>query len=131
MVLISKYHVVFQILIFYILHASAHFLQASAQDLQQSISCLEHSVAQASQHLTHNSQRASAKCESLAHNLAHNSQMSAQSRHSFTHSSCPAIVKHMVAHFSHSIMQAKQESIQTFEFFIFKTFTFHRLVSIM
>jgi predicted Zn-dependent protease len=97
-------------------------LQASAQALQQASSCLPHSVAQASQHFTHNAQRASENCESLAHNLAQSAQMSAQSRQILTHASCPAIVEHIVQHFSHSIMQAKQASMQFFKFFIIEDF---------
>lgn len=102
----------------YILQASAHFLQASAQALQQASSCLPHSAAQALQHFTHKSHNSSENFESLAHNLAQSAQMSAQSRQILTQPSCPVIVQHMVQHFSHSIMQAKQASIQFFKFFI-------------
>lgn len=109
---------IFIILVCYILQAAAHFLQASTHFLQHSISCLLHSLAQSSQHCTHISQSASANFEPLAHNLAQRAQMSAQSRHSFTHSSHPIIVKQFVAHFSHSTIQAKQVSILTFTFFI-------------
>ncbi len=106
----------------YILHASAHFLQASAHFLQQSAwsACLPHSAAQAPQHCTHKVQSASENREPLAHNLAQSAQMSAQSRQILTQSSCPVMVQHIVQHFSHSIMQAKQASIQLFKSFIFK-----------
>jgi hypothetical protein len=106
------------------LQASAHFLQAAAHALQQSAwsACLLHSAAQASQHFTHKAQSASENCESLAHKQAQSAQMSAQSRQTLTHASCPVIVEHIVQHFSHSIMQVKQASMQFFIFFISKKF---------
>ena len=84
--------------------------------------CLAHSAIQASQHFTHNAQISSQNCESLAHNLAHKAQISAQSRQAFRHSTMPPMLMHMVVHFSHSTMQAKQASIHSFEFFIVKLF---------
>lgn len=80
--------------------------------------CFSHSAMQASQHFTHNAQISSQNCESLAHNLAHKAQISAQSRQVFKHSTIPPIVMHIVVHFSHSIMQAKQASIHIFLSFI-------------
>jgi hypothetical protein len=113
---ISIYHYCY----YYALQASAHFLQASAHALQQASSCLLHSATQALQHFTHKAHNSSANFESLAHNLAQSAQISAQSRHTLMQSSRPDIVQHIEQHFSHSIMQAKQASIQIFEFFILK-----------
>mgnify|MGYP006943124968 CR=1 FL=1 len=98
------------------MQASAHFWQASAQALQQSMLCLPHSAAQASQHFTQRAQSASENCESRAHKRAQRAQMSAQSRQTLTQASWPGIVQHIVAHFSHSTMQAKQASCKFYYF---------------
>ena len=102
------------------LSAIAYILQASAHALQQASLCLPHSAAQASQHFTHKAHNASENCESLAHNRAQSAQISAQSRQTLTQPSCPDIVEHIVQHFSHSIMQAKQAAMQLFISFIIK-----------
>jgi hypothetical protein len=102
----------------YILQASAHFLQASAHALQQASSCLLHSATQSLQHFTHKAHKSSENLEFLAHKRAQSAQMSAQSRQALTQSSCPAIVEHIVQHFSHSTMHAKQAAIQLSMFFI-------------
>jgi hypothetical protein len=103
-------------------------MQTSAQFLQQSMSCFLHSMAQSSQHFKHNAQSASANFEPRAHNFAHRLHISAQSRHNLIHSSCPFMVKHATAHFSHSTIQAKQTSIHTLTFFIVIIFI-SRLIS--
>ena len=113
----------------YILQASTHFLHASTHALQCS-PCLAHSAMQASQHFTHIAHSSSQNCESLAHNLAQSAHMSAQSMHTFAHPSISFMDKHMVVHFSHSTMQAKQASMQFFIFFILKIFNCERISTI-
>lgn len=86
------------------LHASAHFLQWSLW-----LACVSHSAAQALHAITHNLQSASAYTEPLAHNLAQSSQMSAQSRQRLAHlawAASPKLIQD-VAHFSHSVVQAR------------------------
>ncbi len=66
-------------------------------------------------------QMASAKAEPRAHKRAHKSQMSAQSRQRLAHVVCPesAELIQEVAHFSHSVMQARQALIHASLFILF------------